>query len=51
MKSAKIMELINLLQIQESKTPKPKGSQVLVKVQSYGLYHKDIYLLEGAYER
>jgi D-arabinose 1-dehydrogenase-like Zn-dependent alcohol dehydrogenase len=51
MKSAKLWKLISLLQIQENKAPKPKDSQVLVKVQSYGVYHKDIYLLEGAYER
>ena len=30
--------------------PKPKGSQVLVKVQSSGVCHSDIHLWEGGYE-
>ena len=50
MKSAKIMEINQPLQIYESKTPKPKGSQVLVKVQSSGVCHSDIHLWEGGYE-
>ena len=50
MKSAKIIEINQPLQIEESKTPKPKGSQVLVKVQSSGVCHSDIHLWEGGYE-
>lgn len=50
MKSAKIIEINQPLQIQEDKTPKPKGSQVLVKVQSSGVCHSDIHLWEGGYE-
>jgi alcohol dehydrogenase, propanol-preferring len=50
MKSAKIIEINQPLQIQESKTPKPKGSQVLVKVQSSGVCHSDIHLWKGGYE-
>lgn len=50
MKSAKITEINQPLQIQENKTPKPKGSQVLVKVQSSGVCHSDIHLWEGGYE-
>lgn len=50
MKSAKIMEINQPLQIYESKTPKPKGSQVLVKVHSSGVCHSDIHLWEGGYE-
>ena len=50
MKSAKIIETNQPLQIQENKTPKPKGSQVLVKVQSSGVCHSDIHLWEGGYE-
>jgi alcohol dehydrogenase, propanol-preferring len=50
MKSAKIIEINQPLQIYESKTPKPKGSQVLVKVQSSGVCHSDIHLWEGGYE-
>jgi alcohol dehydrogenase, propanol-preferring len=50
MKSAKIIKINQPLQIQENKTPKPKGSQVLVKVQSSGVCHSDIHLWEGGYE-
>jgi propanol-preferring alcohol dehydrogenase len=50
MKSAKIIEINQPLQIEETKTPKPKGSQVLVKVQSSGVCHSDIHLWEGGYE-
>ena len=50
MKSAKIIEINQPLQIQENKTPKPKGSQVLIKVQSSGVCHSDIHLWEGGYE-
>jgi propanol-preferring alcohol dehydrogenase len=50
MKSAKIIEINQPLQIQEDKTPKPKGSQVVVKVQSSGVCHSDIHLWEGGYE-
>ena len=50
MRSAKIIEINKPLQIQENKTPKPKGSQVLVKVQSSGVCHSDIHLWEGGYE-
>jgi propanol-preferring alcohol dehydrogenase len=38
------------LEIQQLETPKPKGSQVLVKVQSSGVCHSDIHLWEGYYE-
>src|ERR671918_765712 len=50
MKSARIIEINQPLQIYESKTPKPRGSQVLVKVQSSGVCHSDIHLWEGGYE-
>ena len=50
MKSAKIVKVNQPLQIEENKTPKPKGSQVLVKVQSSGVCHSDIHLWEGGYE-
>jgi propanol-preferring alcohol dehydrogenase len=50
MKYDKIIEINQPLQIQENKTPKPKGSQVLVKVQSSGVCHSDIHLWEGGYE-
>jgi propanol-preferring alcohol dehydrogenase len=50
MKSAKIIEINQPLQIQENKTPKPKGQQVLVRIQSSGVCHSDIHLWEGGYE-
>ena len=50
MKSARIVEVDKPLQVQELETPKPKGSQVLIKVQSSGVCHSDIHLWEGGYE-
>jgi alcohol dehydrogenase, propanol-preferring len=50
MKSARIVEVDKPLQVQELVTPKPKGQQVLIKVQSSGVCHSDIHLWEGGYE-
>jgi alcohol dehydrogenase, propanol-preferring len=50
MKSARIVEVNKPLQVQELETPKPKGQQVLIKVQSSGVCHSDIHLWEGGYE-
>ena len=50
MRSARIVEPKEALQVQELATPKPKGSQVLVKVLSSGVCHSDIHLWEGGYE-
>ena len=36
--------------MQQLETPKPKGSQVLVKVNSSGVCHSDIHLWQGGYE-
>jgi propanol-preferring alcohol dehydrogenase len=38
------------LELQDLQTPKPKGSQVLVRVQAAGVCHSDIHLWEGGYE-
>src|SRR4029453_7150801 len=38
------------LEVQEFETPKPRGSQVLIKVESSGVCHSDIHLWEGGYE-
>ena len=35
---------------QELQTPKPKGSQILIKVQSSGVCHSDVHVWEGYYE-
>jgi propanol-preferring alcohol dehydrogenase len=50
MKAARIIEPKQSLQVQDIKTPIPKGSQVLIKVESSGVCHSDIHLWEGGYE-
>lgn len=50
MKVARIVEPNKPLELKEIETPKPKGSQVLVKVQSSGVCHSDIHLWEGGYQ-
>lgn len=50
MKAARIVRVNEPLELRELKTPKPKGSQVLVKVQSAGVCHSDLHLWEGGYQ-
>jgi alcohol dehydrogenase, propanol-preferring len=50
MKAARIVKVNEPLQIQELQTPTPKGTQVLVKVQSAGVCHSDVHAWEGYYE-
>ena len=50
MKVARIIKPKEALQVQDLETPKPKSSQVLVKVLSSGVCHSDIHLWEGGYE-
>ena len=50
MRSARIVKPNEALEVQELETPKAKGSQVLIKVQSSGVCHSDIHLWEGGYE-
>jgi len=50
MQAARIIKINEPLEIQELSTPKPRGSQVLIKVQSSGVCHSDIHLWEGGYE-
>jgi alcohol dehydrogenase, propanol-preferring len=50
MKASRIIRPNEPLQLQELETPRPKGSQVLVKVRSSGVCHSDIHLWEGGYE-
>ena len=50
MRSARILEPNEPLSISESETPKPEGDQVLVKVNSVGVCHSDLHLLEGGYD-
>src|SRR5919204_806686 len=50
MNAARIIKPNESLQIQQIETPKPKGSQVLIKVSSSGVCHSDIHLWQGGYE-
>jgi propanol-preferring alcohol dehydrogenase len=50
MKAARTVKLNEPLQIQELQTPTPKGTQVLVKIQSSGVCHSDVHVWEGYYE-
>ena len=50
MKAARIVKVNEPLQVQEIQTPTPKGTQVLVKVQSAGVCHSDVHAWEGYYE-
>jgi propanol-preferring alcohol dehydrogenase len=50
MKAARIVKLNEPLQVQELQTPTPKGTQVLIKVQSVGVCHSDVHVWEGYYE-
>jgi alcohol dehydrogenase, propanol-preferring len=50
MKAAGIVKVNKPLQVQELQTPKPKDSQILVKIQSSGVCHSDVHVWEGYYE-
>ena len=50
MKSARILGPNEPLAVSESNTPKPNGTQVLVKVKSVGVCHSDLHLWEGGYD-
>jgi len=50
MDASRILKPKEALQIQETKTPAPSGSQVLLKVVSCGICHSDIHLWEGGYQ-
>jgi alcohol dehydrogenase, propanol-preferring len=50
MKSARIVRPKESLVVQDIKVPKPKGTQVLVRVLSAGVCHSDVHLWEGGYE-
>jgi propanol-preferring alcohol dehydrogenase len=50
MKAASITKPKAPLEIISKETPKPRGSQVLVRVQACGVCHSDIHLWEGGYD-
>ncbi len=49
MKVARILKTNEPLKVENIDTPKPKGDQVLVKVESAGVCHSDLHLWEGGY--
>jgi len=49
-KSARIIGPNEPITVCESETPKPQGSQVLLKVKSVGVCHSDLHLWEGGYD-
>ena len=50
MQAARIVKLNEPLHVQDLQTPKPKGSQILIKIQSSGVCHSDVHVWEGYYE-
>jgi alcohol dehydrogenase, propanol-preferring len=50
MRAARIVKPNEPLEVQQFETPRPRGSQVLIKVESSGVCHSDIHLWEGGYE-
>ena len=50
MKAAQIIEPNKSLKISEIETPKPVGTQVLVKVKAVGVCHSDLHLWDGGYD-
>jgi alcohol dehydrogenase, propanol-preferring len=50
MKAARILEPQKALEISEVPTPKPQGTEVLVKVKAVGVCHSDLHLWEGGYD-
>ncbi|WP_100182414.1 alcohol dehydrogenase [Candidatus Nitrosotenuis aquarius] len=50
MKAARIMEPQKALEISEVPTPKPQGTEVLIKVKAVGVCHSDLHLWEGGYD-
>lgn len=50
MKAAQITEPEKPLVVSEVETPKPKDTEVLVKVKAAGVCHSDLHLWEGGYD-
>lgn len=49
MKAARVVRVKEPLKVQELQTPKPKGSQILVKIQSSGVCHSDVHMWNDPY--
>ena len=50
MKVAQIVEPNAPLKIEEQDTPKPAGSEVVIKIKATGVCHSDLHLWEGGYD-
>lgn len=50
MQAARIVKVNEPLEVEQLETSRPKGSQVIIKVQSSGVCHSDIHLWEGGYQ-
>ena len=51
LKAARIITPRQSLEVKEIERPEPKGSQVLIRVQSAGVCHSDIHLWDGRFGR
>ncbi|HIM82298.1 MAG TPA: zinc-binding alcohol dehydrogenase, partial [Nitrososphaerales archaeon] len=49
MKAARILKPKESLAIEDLNIPKPRNTQVLIKVQSTGVCHSDLHLWDGGY--
>jgi D-arabinose 1-dehydrogenase-like Zn-dependent alcohol dehydrogenase len=49
MRSARIVKTNKPLVIEDRAVPKPKNSEVLVRVKAAGICHSDLHLGEGGY--
>src|ERR1700719_2524599 len=50
MKSFKVTDFNAPLQEVDEPTPKPEGTQVLIKVKAAGVCHSDLHIWEGGYD-
>ena len=50
MKSAQIIKIKENLSIVDLPDPKPRDTQVLIRIEASGVCHSDIHLWEGGYE-
>ena len=50
MKTARIIEPNNPLQVSELEKPEPTGNEVIIKVKAAGVCHSDLHLWEGGYD-
>ena len=49
MRAMRLVEVGKPLQLREIEVPKPKGPQVLVKVEAAGVCHSDVHMRQGRF--